>query len=248
MGRAMCRWITTGSMAFVANYAGGSFAAFRVTNVGSLAQAIGVFKYTQATHGPVADRQDAAHIHCAMIAPGNRYVLACDLGDDVILVFPVDAGGGRFCARADSCEARGGVRAAACGVSSEWEVCLLHSRAGLHDRPVRLALEQGQPVMRLRENSVVSTLAKGASTKGKTACEIVISDDGRFLYSCTRGEGSNTITVWRIDENGYLTEHQRAELRAGRCRGISRSIRAADGWCAATRGRRESGERDGVLA
>ena len=47
-------------MAFVANYSGGSFAAFRVTNVGGLAQAIGVFKYTQQTHGPVADRQDAA--------------------------------------------------------------------------------------------------------------------------------------------------------------------------------------------
>ena len=87
-----------GLMAFAANYAGGSFAAFRVTNTGALAQAIGVFKYTQATHGPVADRQDAAHIHCAMIAPGNRYVLACDLGDDVILVFPIGPGAGIMCA------------------------------------------------------------------------------------------------------------------------------------------------------
>jgi 6-phosphogluconolactonase len=39
----------------------------------------------------------------------------------------------------------------------------------------------------------------------------VISDDGRFLYSCTRGV--DTIEVWRIDENGYLTEVQR--LSAG---------------------------------
>jgi 6-phosphogluconolactonase len=42
---------------------------------------------------------------------------------------------------------------------------------------------------------------------GNTACEMVVSEDGRFLYSCTRGEDS--ITVWRIDENGYLTEMQR---------------------------------------
>jgi 6-phosphogluconolactonase len=70
-------------------------------------------------------------------------------------------------------------------------------------------MEQGQPVMKLRENSVVSTLAKGTALKGNTGCEIVISDDGRFLYSCTRGDGSNTIEVWRIDESGYMTQMQR---------------------------------------
>ncbi len=201
----------TGSMAFVANYAGGSFSAFRVTNVGSLAQAIGVFKYTQATHGPVADRQDAAHIHCATIAPGNHYVLACDLGDDVILVFPVTPGAGdsvrvpiRVGARAGS-----GPRHVAFHPNGKFVYCIheLDCTIDLYD----WRLEQGQPIMRLRENSVVSTLDKGASTKGQTACEVVISDDGRFLYSCTRGE--DTITVWRIDENGYLTEHQK--LSAG---------------------------------
>ncbi len=197
----------TGSMAFVANYAGGSFAAFRVTNVGSLAQAIGVFKYTQATHGPVADRQDAAHIHCATIAPGDKYVLACDLGDDVILIFPVTPGAGdsvrvpiRVGARAGS-----GPRHVAFHPNGSFVYCIheLDCTIDLYD----WRMQQGQPVMRLRENSVVSTLAKGASAKGNTACEIVISDDGKFLYSCTRGV--DTIEVWRIDENGYLTELQR---------------------------------------
>jgi len=56
---------------------------------------------------------------------------------------------------------------------------------------------------------VVSTLAAGVPLKGNTASEIVVSDDGRFLYSCTRGDGSNTIEAWKIDENGYLTEVQR---------------------------------------
>jgi 6-phosphogluconolactonase len=200
----------TGSMAFVANYAGGSFAAFRVTNVGGLAQAIGVFKYTQATHGPVTDRQDAAHIHCATIspggAPGNKYVLACDLGDDVILVFPIGPGVGdyvrvpiRVAARAGS-----GPRHVAFHPNGKFVYCVheLDCTIDFYD----WRLEQGQPVMRLRENSVVSTLAKGEGLKGNTGCEIVVSDDGRFLYSCTRGV--DTITVWRIDENGYLTEVQ----------------------------------------
>jgi 6-phosphogluconolactonase len=201
----------TGSMAFVANYAGGSFAAFRVTNVGSLAQAIGVFKYTQATHGPVADRQDAAHIHCATIAPGNKYVLACDLGDDVILVFPVGPGIGDYVRVPIRVQARAGSgpRHVAFHPNGRYVYCIheIDCTIDLYD----WRYEQGQPVMRLRQGSEVSTLAKGASTKGQTACEIVISDDGRFLYSCTRGE--DTITVWRIDENGYLTELQK--LSAG---------------------------------
>jgi 6-phosphogluconolactonase len=201
----------TGEMAFVANYAGGSFAAFRVTNTGSLGQAIGVFKYTQATHGPVTARQDAAHIHCATIAPDNKYVLACDLGDDVILVFPVTPGSGdsvrvplRVAARPGS-----GPRHVAFHPNGKFVYCIheLDCTIDLYD----WSMGPGGPVMKLRENSVVSTLAKGASTKGQTACEIVVSDYGRFLYSCTRGE--DTITVWRIDENGYLTELQR--LSAG---------------------------------
>lgn len=199
----------TGSMAFVANYAGGSFAAFRVTNVGELAQAIGAFKYTQATHGPVADRQDAAHIHCATIDPTNKYVLACDLGDDVILVFPVGPGNGdyvrvpiRVGARAGS-----GPRHVAFHPNGKFVYCIheLDCTIDFYD----WRIERGQPVMRLRENSVVSTLAAGVPLKGNTACEIVISDDGRFLYSCTRGDGSNTIEAWKIDENGYLTQVQR---------------------------------------
>ncbi|HEV2578728.1 MAG TPA: lactonase family protein [Acidobacteriaceae bacterium] len=197
----------TGEMAFVANYGGGSFAAFRVTNVGALAQAIGVFKYTQATHGPVTDRQDAAHIHCATIAPGNRYVLACDLGDDVILVFPVGPGEGDYVRVPIRVQARAGSgpRHVAFHPNGRWVYCIheIDCTIDVYDWSV----EGGAPVMKLRENSVVSTLDKGMSTKGQTACEIVISEDARFLYSCTRGE--DTITVWRIDESGYLTQMQK---------------------------------------
>ena len=198
----------TGEMAFVANYAGGSFAAFRLTNVGALAQAIGVFKYNQAQHGPVAGRQEAAHIHCATVAPGNRFVIACDLGDDVLLVFPIGPGLGdyvrvpqRVAARAGS-----GPRHVAFHPNGSWVYCIheLDNTIDLYD----WRMERGTPAMRMREGSVVSTLAKGSSGAGSTACEIVVSDDGRFVYACTRGEGS--IAVYRVDANtGLLSEHQR---------------------------------------
>jgi 6-phosphogluconolactonase len=197
----------TGEMAFVANYTGGSFAAFRLTNTGRIEQAIGVFKYNQATHGPVADRQDAAHIHCATIAPGNAYVIACDLGDDVLLVFPIGPGMGdyvrvplRVAARPGS-----GPRHVAFHPNGNWAYCIheLDSTIDLYD----WRMEHGQPIMRMREGSVMSTLAKGTPAKSG-ACEIVVSDDGRFVYSCTRGEGS--LAVYRVDEStGLLTEQQR---------------------------------------
>lgn len=198
----------TGSMAFVANYSGGSFAAFKLEKTGALGEAVGVFKYTQATHGPVADRQDAAHIHCAVVSPDNKYVLACDLGDDVILMFPVGPGIGdyvrvpiRVAARAGS-----GPRHVAFHPNGKFVYCVheLDCTIDLYD----WSIENGQPLMKLRENSVVSTLEKVASLKGNTGCEIVISDDGRFLYSCTRGV--DTVEVWKIDEStGLLTELQR---------------------------------------
>lgn len=198
----------TGQMAFVANYSGGSFAAFRLTNTGRLAQAIGVFKYTQPTHGPVADRQDAAHIHCATVAPGNAHVIACDLGDDVLLVFPIGPGLGDYVRVPMRVAARpgSGPRHVAFHPNGSWVYCIheLDNTIDLYD----WRMERGQPVMRMREGSVVSTLAKGAANAGNTACELVVSDDGRFVYACTRGEGS--LVVYRVDQNtGLLTEHQR---------------------------------------
>jgi len=198
----------TGTMAFVANYAGGSFAAFQLGPTGRLGQAIGVFKYSQPTHGPVADRQEAAHIHCAVVAPGNGYVLACDLGDDVILIFPIGPGRGDYVRVPLRVQARAGSgpRHVAFHPNGRWVYCIheIDCTIDLYDWSV----EGNAPVMKLRDGSVVSTLANGASTKGNTACEIVISDDGRFLYSCTRG--TDTVAVWKIDAaTGLLTEMQR---------------------------------------
>jgi 6-phosphogluconolactonase len=198
----------TGQMAFVADYAGGAFVAFRLTNVGTLAQAIGVFKYAQATHGPVAARQEAAHIHCATVAPGNRHVVACDLGDDVLLVFPIgpEQGGSvrvpqRVMARAGS-----GPRHVAFHPAGSWMYCIheLDCTIDLYE----WRMQGGTPTVRLREDSVVSTLARGAARGDNTASEIVVSDDGQFVYAATRGVGE--IAVYRVEPStGLLREQQR---------------------------------------
>ena len=83
----------TGRSAYVATYSGASLASFGLTVDGVLLPPTGTLLCKGAAAcgqtGPVHSRQDASHLHCATISPGNDFVVVCDLGDDVLLVFPI---------------------------------------------------------------------------------------------------------------------------------------------------------------
>jgi 6-phosphogluconolactonase len=202
----------TGRAAFVANYGGGSFAAFSLGRNGSLQNAAAVFNCDGNTAcgalGPNHDRQDKAHMHCATVSPDNRFVLACNLGEDAIEIFPIHPRAAssveaptRVAARAGS-----GPRHLAFHPNGRWLYCIheLDCTIDLYDWNV----SNGQPAPILRKDSVLSTLAKPSNLPGSTACELVISPDGRFAYGNTRGE--NSFVVYRIHPtSGLLTEQQR---------------------------------------
>lgn len=192
----------TGQMVFAANYTGGSMTAFRAGSDGALTQTVGVFRYSQPTHGPVADRQDAAHVHCATVSPGNDFVVACNLGDDLLLVFPIVPDKNSYVGAPVRVGARpgSGPRHVAFHPNGRWLYCIheLDCTVDLYDWSVG----PSGPVVTLREGSVVSTLKNPAALSGNTGAEIVVSDDGKFLYVCTRGE--NTVTVYAIDASSGL--------------------------------------------
>ena len=198
----------TGQAAYAANYTAGSVTAYRLGPDGSLAETVGVLAYKQLEHGPVQDRQDAAHLHCATISPRNDFLVVCDLGDDVILVFPIAPEQGasiqapaRFSARRGS-----GPRHVAFHPNGRWLYCMheLDCTVDLYDWSVA----GRTPNLTLRPGSVISTLASGDNPTGCTGCELIVSEDGRFLTTCTRG--ADTIVVYRIDrQTGLLTEQQR---------------------------------------
>ena len=53
----------------------------------------------------------------------------------------------------------------------------------------------------------MSLLASPEHLAGSTAAEIAVSDDGRFVYSCTRGE--NSLAVFRVNAaDGTLQRQQ----------------------------------------
>ncbi|WP_255484424.1 lactonase family protein [Granulicella sp. 5B5] len=204
-----------GRNAFAANYGGGSLAAFGLKGDGTVMEAPQMFacdgNAACGVTGPVAARQDKAHLHCAVVSPDNRYVLVCNLGEDAIEVFPLDSGGKppldtpkRFAARAGS-----GPRHVVFHPNGRWVYCIHELDCTVDVYEWRVSHKDGGTLM-LLGGSTVQTVATGSSLDGNTACELVMSDRGKFVYANTRGE--NSLVVYRVNEKtGFLTEQQRVQ-------------------------------------
>jgi len=78
----------SGRVLLSADYGGGSAASFLV-NDGQLSEAVWTEHYTG--HGPVSDRQQAAHAHFASFSPDNRFAYINDLGSDCIHIYSLNA-------------------------------------------------------------------------------------------------------------------------------------------------------------
>ena len=77
----------TGKVLISADYSGGSAASFLVTD-GKLSPAVWSEHYTGS--GPVKDRQQTAHAHCASYSPDNRFAYINDLGSDCIHIYKLN--------------------------------------------------------------------------------------------------------------------------------------------------------------
>ena len=81
----------SGRVVLVANYVGGNVALLPIQADGALAPAAHVEQHMG--HGPNAARQEAAHAHCIVADPSNRFVLSADLGVDRVFVYRLDLDG-----------------------------------------------------------------------------------------------------------------------------------------------------------
>ena len=81
----------SGRVVLVANYVGGNVALLPIEADGSLAPATHVEQHTG--RGPNAERQEAAHAHCIVPDPSNRFALSADLGADRVFVYRLDLDG-----------------------------------------------------------------------------------------------------------------------------------------------------------
>lgn len=78
----------SGRALFVANYVGGNVALLPIQKNGVLAPATNMVQHCGS--GPNKERQEAAHAHCIIPDPSNRFALAADLGIDRVLVYRIN--------------------------------------------------------------------------------------------------------------------------------------------------------------
>jgi 6-phosphogluconolactonase len=204
-----------GNAVFAANYAGGSLAAYHLDEKGALPAEAGSFfdcrnNPSCGDLGPVEPNQSSPHLHCATFAPDNKYVLACNLGEDTIEVFPISPRSSDplgVPARVDV-RAGSGPRHLAFHPNKRWLYCVheLDCSVDLFD----WRMEHGQATLYARDDSRVSLLTPGAAVGSSLGCEVVVSPDGKFVYANVRG--ANWLVVFAVDRStGLLTEVQRVQ-------------------------------------
>ncbi len=81
-----------GRHALVANYLGGNVAVFPLGGAAGVGASTAMVRHEG--RGPNAARQQGPHAHSIVLAPGERFALAADLGIDRVRVYRYDAAGG----------------------------------------------------------------------------------------------------------------------------------------------------------
>jgi 6-phosphogluconolactonase len=199
----------SGKYAFVANYAGGTIAVLPIVEGGRLAAAVDVHRDSgsvgakSAANAPpgsfAISGHDAPHAHMILADPGNRFVLAVDLGQDRIYVYRFDADTGKLTLSEGtpfvSFPAGDGPRHFIFHPNGRWIYALGEESstvAFFHYDAVHgtLALQQ-----------TISSLPAGFAGTNFTS-EVVISLDGRFLYAANRLH--DTIAICSIGSSGEL--------------------------------------------
>lgn len=184
----------------VANYSSGNLAVFALDKKG-LPKGNPQLKQHQGT-GPVSNRQDAAHAHWAgwsqlTDAKKTTGIYVVDLGIDKIFWYPQNAKGeleeGWVAYNATPGD---GPRHLAIYPNKPWVYVL-------NELSNTLSFTQQNASGQLTEVQKISTLP--TDFKGKnTAAHIVISGDGKHIYTSNRGD-VNSISVFNINDDGKLT-------------------------------------------
>jgi 6-phosphogluconolactonase len=185
--------------AFIANYSSGTIAVLPINKDGSLGN--GIQTMHDDGHSVNKERQEAAHVHTAILSPDEKYVLYTDLGNDKLHVTRYHAG-----KESPLTDAKPAFITVTPGDGPRH---LVFSNDKKH---VYLITEMGSNIHvfdydngKLTAKQTVSFLAPGF--KGQTAgAAMHLSPDGKFLYASNRLE-TNNITGFAVnEETGQLTQ------------------------------------------
>jgi 6-phosphogluconolactonase len=181
----------TGKYVLVANYDGGSVAAFPVLPDGRLGEASAVVRH--GGHGPNAERQEGPHAHEIQLTRDNRFAIVADLGLDELLVYRFDPAQGALAANDPpfaKAEPGAGPRHFVFHPNGKFVYTLNEMGGSI------TAFAYDARKGALRNLQTISSLPEGFQGKNESA-EIVAGPSGKFLYASNRGP--DTIAVFAID-------------------------------------------------
>ncbi len=188
----------TGKHVLVANYSGGSVAAFPVRADGRLGEASALVQHAGGSVNP--ERQQGPHAHSINLSPDNRFAIAADLGLDQLLVYRFDPTKGSLAADSPAfakVNPGAGPRHFAFHPSGRFAYVINEMQSTVS----AFAYDAAGGVLPALQT--ISTLPKDFAGKNDTA-EVQVHPTGRFLYGSNRGHDS--IAVFAIDaEKGTLT-------------------------------------------
>lgn len=182
-----------GRHALVANYGGGSVAAFDVLEDGRVQAASEVLRHTG--HGPHPTRQTRPHAHAIEVAPGGRFVLAVDLGTDAVLIYRWDATAGRLTPHVPA------------SVNSRPGAGPRHVVFHPHGRLAYVINELDSTLTSYTWDGDAGTLTPVTTRKTlpadwtgeNTTAEVVVHPSGRFVYASNRGHDSIAAFATGVD-------------------------------------------------
>ena len=176
---------------FVGNFGGGQVGAFPVKPNGALSPLSSM--QTDYGHGP-HPRQTMAHAHGVTVDPSGHFLLSADMGADRIFVYRFDAATKTLTPAPKPFEqmpAGSGPRHLV--FSPDGRFAFLDTELSAQIVSFRWDAQAGR-LTQIQSQAIDKPAFKGE----KSAAEVAVSRDGRFVYVSNRGE--NSLQVYAVDQ------------------------------------------------
>ncbi len=170
----------------MANFNGGNVVVYPIGNKGALGTGSDNVSLDKTDAG-----QATAHAHSITASPSGRYLLACDLGLDKIIIHRLDRQVGKLMPHGDFSASKGSSPRHVSFHPSGKFVYLIHQYAG-----TITAFGWDDELGLLSELQTVATVPADFKAD-PAASEIQVHPNGRWLYASNRGH--NSLVIFGID-------------------------------------------------
>ena len=183
-----------GKFAIAANYGGGSCAAFKLKDDGSIESRTSFIQHKGSSVNK--GRQESPHAHCAFFDPTGKFAMVVDLGLDRVLVYGLDRETGALReAHAIKTPDGSGPRHIAIARDGQYAYVCGELDSTVNVIKLDLAHDKSEVIQSL------STLKE--PVKNNSTAECIMHPNGHFVYVSNRV--GNTIAVFKVGDDRKLT-------------------------------------------